>query len=130
MKIVKLLILAAVPLCIAGCTTAYTPTGFTTPRGGYLFTGTTYPSAITQPDNLPEYKIIRKVKGQGSQTSILSLVSFGDGGIIGIKRELLDEVDGADDIINLTVDTKVFSVLYMFTTCITEIEGDAIKYKK
>lgn len=128
----KTLTLASAVICaflISGCTAFYTPTGFSTPTGGAIYTGSTYGSALPCGPVLPPHKFIKRVTGMSMQTCILGLVSFGDGGLFAAKTDALKELKEADDVINITADTKMYSVLMLFTTVQTVIKGDAIQYQ-
>lgn len=125
--IVGAVLSASLILCV-GCAGVARNTGYATPVGGFLFTGTTSPAAMTPPVNLPKYEILSKVSGSCSQTGILGLVCFGDGGLLKAKAEALKNRRDADDIINITVDVDTYSVLCLFTTVVTNINGDAIRY--
>jgi hypothetical protein len=132
MKKLALLVSCAfvVALVSIGCSTAQTPTGYSTVRGGMIYNNTVYPSEIKD-SVIPlqkKFDIIGKVHGQSSQTCILSIAAFGDGGIQAAIDDSLKGTRDADEVIDIKVDSEVVNVLYLFTRVTTHIYGTAIKY--
>jgi uncharacterized protein YceK len=123
------IVVAASVALLQGCSSVMTPTGFSMPSGGFIYTGVTYPSVIDNgPGTQVPHRVIKKVHGTSEQTCILGMVAFGDGGVASASKTALSEVQGGDDIIVRQVDTEVKSILMLFTQVTTHVRGDAIQY--
>ena len=79
--------------------------------------------------DLSGVEVLGDVKGSASATNVLLVITLGDNGIEKAKMNALMKTPGADDIINIEVDSTTHSILGLFTTVTTTITGKAVKYK-
>lgn len=116
----------------SGCMSAYVPNGgYSAAYPAVIYTNETHPSFIGEKvENLSGIEILGDVKGSASASNVLLIVTLGDNSIEKAKADALRKIAGADDIINVEIDTQTHSILGIFTTVTTTINGKAIKYKK
>ena len=127
------LALGGVMFIVAGCS------GFAAqqwPRGvatGKLMGDVTYPSLMTSHTQIQlttkDFTILKTVTAEAESKSILGMFSSGDNGF----AKLFDEARaaGADDVINVRVDTREESRLSVFwCRATTRLTGTAIKWNK
>ena len=122
----------SIALICAGCMSAYVPNGgYSAAYPAVIYTNETHPSFVGERvENLSGVEILGNVKGSASASNVLLIVSLGNNSIEKAKADALSKISGADDIINIEVDTTTHSILGLFTTVTTTINGKAIKYKK
>ncbi|GEM_PF-2984680 len=124
-------VLAAGIMMLVGCTCGRTPTGFSTNFGGAIYADTTYPSVMQEPINptTRKYEVIGNVHGTSQSKQYCFLVLVGDNGINAAYQNALSTVKGADDIIDVKVDTHIEGFLsVVYTVCTTHVYGKAIRY--
>lgn len=130
-RIVGTIAIAVVLATMIGCTASgvQSPTGFSTVIGPAFFTSCRFPS-LAQPASLEgrKYKVLSNVTGTASTKSIFFFVGVGDGGINDALEDAMRNCSGADDIIDLKVDTDVTNVMWLFIKSTTIVKGKAIKY--
>lgn len=127
-----LLALVAGMVFLTGCMgmpMGYGPSGMAM---GQVYTNVTYPSDNTSRTEYQmrseDFQIAGPVRGEGASHSILGLIAFGDSGY----GEALKQAQGmgADDIINLRLDTRYLNFLYIYGRVDTIITGTGVKWKK
>lgn len=125
---------------ILGCTTLILFAGCAGPASvgpsgasaGLLFSNVTYPSAnfsLTEYHlTTADFEILGNVRGEGKSFNLLGLFSSGNSGY----EEALEQARaaGADEIINLRVDTTHIRVLGLFLQIKTIVTGTAVKWKR
>ncbi len=119
-------------LLTSGCMSTYVPNGgYAAAYPSVIYTNETHPSFVGEKmENLSGVEVLGDVKGSASASNVLLIITLGDNSIEKAKSDALRKVAGADDIINVEIDTHTHSVLGLFTTVTTTINGKAIKYKK
>ena len=104
---------------------------FGAPFPGVIYTQVTHPSFIgNKLDNTDDVEILGNAEGSASATDVLLVCTLGDCSIQAAKKDALAKYPGADDILNMEVDTQHISILSVFNTITTKINGKAVKYKK
>ena len=79
--------------------------------------------------NPEKFEILGEVEGASSNMNVLGLVAMGNGGYIPALEDAKAKA-GADALINVVVDVKKMSVLFLFSKTTTTVKGLAIKLKK
>ena len=117
-------------LC-SGCMTAYVPgSAYSAAYPSVIYTNETHPSFIgNKLSDLSGVEVLGDVKGSASAANVLLIITLGDNGVEKAKMNALMKTPGADDIINIEVDSTTHSILGLFTTVTTTITGKAVKYK-
>ena len=126
------LALLAVATCIlTGC--AMIAPGPGQPLPAVLFNSTTTPSWIGMNELYAAYPdsfvIVGMVEGHSTNTNILSLFAFGNGGYMEAVNDALSQVD-ADGIINPIVDVQSHSFLGIIAESKTTVRAYAIKKRR
>lgn len=104
---------------------------FGAPYPGAIYSHVTAASFIgNKLENTNGVEILGDAYGTASASDYLTIVSAGNCGIAAAKEDALKRFPGADDIVNIEVETRHISVLSVFTTITTIVRGKAIKYKK
>jgi len=98
-----------------------------TPVMGGLYTGVTAPITYDPGNTGLSYQILGLVEGKSSASSILGIVATGDASVYAAYQNALRQVDGAEQLIEVTVDYQVTSVLGLFASYTTIVRGKAIK---
>ena len=129
-SIILVLLLA---LFVAGCGIGYRSVPHAQGIvGGMISHAVTYPSSNFSHTQFRidsnDFDIIRTVSATGKSVSILGLFASGDNGYSKLFAEA--RAAGADDVINIKIDTRQTRVLIFFGTCQTVLTGTAIKWKK
>lgn len=115
---------------MTGCAGYMTPVGYGSASSALIYTKVGFPSAIQDMTLSPgEYRILGPADGEASSSNILGMVASGDAGVFKAYKNALQKT-GGDDLINVKVDTEVFSILGLFTNVTTKVYGQAIKYQK
>ncbi len=120
-------------LVLMGCTFGVTAMGPGGVRPGGIVTNVTYPVALNpsmdyqvrfQAENID---IMDTVEAEAKSYNILGVVAKGDSGY----GKLLERARliGAAGVMNVTVDTKYFSILGVYTEVANKLTGQAYKYK-
>ncbi len=115
----KRLVLAAVTaLSFTGCAAIGAPVGalFTSETTAHSYYSPTQPLSGTGPD----------AHGESCAMSILGLVAFGDSGYDAAYKAAVAS-SGASSLYDVRVDTKIFSILGIYTTYCTELTGRVAK---
>ena len=99
---------------------------------GGFYANVTYPSDNSSQTKYnissEDFEIIGPVRGEGASHSILGLITFGDSGYAKALKNA--EKSGADEIINLRVDTRYLNFLVIFYGRVdTIVTGTGIKWK-
>lgn len=125
-------VFAGVMLLCSGCGVAYVGnSGFAAAYPSLIYTNETHASYIApKVENFDNMEVLGHVTGTATAVNTLFIVTAGDTGIAKAKANALKHHPGAEDIVNLEVDTDVHSILGLFTSVTTTISGKAIKYKK
>jgi hypothetical protein len=98
---------------------------------GALGTAVSYPAQNTSSTQYQlssqDFEIMGPVHGEGSSLCVLGMVSAGNSGY----AEALDQARkmGADDVMNLRVDTRYFGVLFLFGKVDTIVTGTGVRWK-
>jgi len=79
--------------------------------------------------NPDKFEILGEVEGSSGNSNILGLIAMGNGGYIPALEDAKSKA-GADALINVVVDVKKMSVLFLFSKTTTTVKGLAIKLKK
>jgi hypothetical protein len=100
---------------------------------GVLAGDTTYPGALLASTKVNldsgDFEIMQTITAETYSESILGMVSTGDSGYGKLFQQA--QAVGADDVINIKVDThQVRYVLGLYTKSTTKLTGTAIKWKK
>jgi len=100
--------------------------------GGIITHAVTYPSSNFSHTQFRidsnDFDIIGTVSATGKSASVLGLFAYGDNGYSKLFTEA--RATGADDVINIRIDTRQTRVLFFFGTCKTILTGTAIKWKR
>lgn len=121
---------AAIAVVMSGCTGLQTPVGYGMARPAGIYTNMTFPSALQENSmDAKDIEILQPANGESETVNVLGISASGDGGLNKAIENALSNVKDADDMINMKVDTKVFSILGLFTTSTTKVKGLAVKYK-
>ena len=76
-----------------------------------------------------DFEILKTVTAETSSTNFLGIVGSGDSGYLKLFEKARDA--GADDVVNIKVDTRRQSILAGFyTKSTTTLMGTAIRWKK
>jgi hypothetical protein len=128
--VVCILMVAAVFL-VSGCAGF---SHYTTPGGaslGGIVGDVTYPNYVGHQVKFEltgnDFTFLKTIEAEAMSHSILGLVSFGDSGYGQLWKQAA--AAGADDIINIKVDTRLFQILGVYASSTTKVTGAAIKYK-
>ncbi|MHB8417813.1 MAG: TRL domain-containing protein [Myxococcales bacterium] len=105
-------------LALAGCAALGAPVGG-------LFTSETIPHSYFSPTE-PLSGAGAEAHGESCSMSILALVAFGDAGYDAAYKAAL-AASGASSLYDVRIDTKVFSILGLYTTYCTELTGRVAK---
>lgn len=92
---------------------------------GALFTSETIAHSYFSPTQ-PVNQMAPEAHGESCSMSILGLVALGDAGYDGAYKNALNN-SGATSLYDIRVDTKVFSILGLYTTFCTELTGRVVK---
>jgi hypothetical protein len=124
MKKLTIIALAVASLGLCGCV------GQPAPVGGLIFAHYTLPSyaSTTEFAGCP-YDEVGTVRAEGTSFSILGLVLIGDAGIASTYEKACQD-GGADAIKNLRADYRGITVLGLFASVTTRVEGTGVKFKK
>ena len=119
-------------ILLSGCQVAYVNSnGFGTVMPGAIITEQTRGGfMLPKAESLAGVEVLGRVEGRSKARNIIGLVSEGDCGIQAAKKDALSKLPGADDIINVEVDTLHKSTLGLINESTTILTGIAIKYKK
>ena len=119
-------------ILLSGCQINYlNSNGFGTVMPGVIITDQTRGGfMLSKAESLAGVEVLGKVEGRSKARNVIGLVSEGDCGIQAAKRDALSKCPGADDIINVEVDTHHKSTLGLVNESTTILTGIAIKYKK
>jgi hypothetical protein len=126
-KMLALLLIAVV--FASGCSVIQ-PTGYTRVASGALYTNVKHPTALqdpVQPFKRP-YKVLGHVHGTSTQFNTLRVAAYGDGSIDTAIKNALANAPGANDLIDIRVDTEIKSVLMVMIEVTTHVRGTAIQY--
>ena len=123
---------AIVCLSTSGCRAGYVPNNaFAGTLPGLIFTETTHPSYVGEKlSSVKDVEILGDVRGEATAVDMLLICSLGDCGLEAAKAQALSKYPGADDILNVEVDTKFRSILSVINSVTTIVRGKAVKYKK
>jgi len=110
--------------------------GKTTPCGvspGTLVGDVTYPNFTSVNTQIQltsnDFTILRTVTTEARSSSVLGLFSSGDNGYAKLFEEARNA--GADDVINIKVDTRIYRVMIgLYAEATTKMTGTAIKWNK
>jgi hypothetical protein len=129
-KLLLLVSCVAIAIAMGGCTGIQTPVGYGMASPAGIYTNMIFPSAL-QENSLEskDIEILRPANGESQTVNVLGIAATGDGGLNKAVEDALHNVKDADDLINMKVDTRVFSILGLFTTSTTKVKGLAVKYK-
>jgi hypothetical protein len=126
----KMIVLAlAAMVFVTGCSVIQ-PTGYTRVASGALYTNVKHPTALqdpVQPLKRP-YKVLGNVHGSSTQYNTLRVAAYGDGSIDTAIKNALANAPGANDLIDIKVDTEIKSVLMVVIEVTTHVRGTAIQY--
>lgn len=119
----------AIPGLGGGPTTQIGPSGVG--QGG-LFTHVSYPSENTSTTRYEltsdDFEILGPVTGRGSSMNILGIVAMGESGYEKALNQA--RAGGADELMNLRLDTDFTNILGLFKKSETVVTGTAIRWKK
>ncbi|MFP4058535.1 MAG: TRL domain-containing protein [Candidatus Brocadiia bacterium] len=133
MRRIGAIVLAVVPLLAGGCAQVVSlGPGGASP--GLVITDTTYPNAVNpsmryeigfRPDDI---ELRGPVQATARSMNVLGIASWGDSGF----GKLMDaaRAQGADGVMNVTVDTQFKTVLFLYSEVVTKLTGQAYAYKK
>ncbi|GEM_PF-3866288 len=123
------LVAVALGLVAAGC---YVPNNtYNGVLPGLLYTQETHTNHVgTQLTDASHVKIVKPVHGSATAINILGLVAAGDCSVRDAKADALEDIVAADDVLNMQVSTRVFSILGIFTSITTQVDGVAIRYHR
>lgn len=110
--------------------------GHTTPAGvglGFISGDVTYPNLINGHTQVrfdtDDFEILKTVTAEATSTNILGFFSSGDNGYGNLHRQAI--AIGADDVINVKVDTRARRILGpLYTQSTVILTGTAIRWKK
>lgn len=122
---------AMITLLCSGCV-GYAPNAsFSAIAPGAIYTNTTHPSYVApKVENFDKMEIMGYASGEATSVNILYLVAAGDNGIARAKADALKRFPGADDLVNIEVETKYHSILGIYNSVTTYVYGRAVRYKK
>ena len=135
-----MLLLVALMFAMTGCAGFQTldpgGVGNTAPMGvklGTLVGDVTFPNYVGSEVRFnidsDDFTILKTVTAEASSHNILGLVSSGDTGYGALWREAL--AIGADDVINIKVDTRCQRYVgFLYTATTVKLTGLAIKYNR
>lgn len=134
LKLISAVFCFSILLVIIGCG-GFTNTG-SNPGGvsrGILVGDVVYPSFVGGHTefkiNTDDFDILQTVTAQTSSSNVLGLFASGDNGYDALFQNAL--AVGADDVINIKVDTRRQSYLGgFFSRATTKLTGTAIRWKK
>lgn len=87
-------------------------------------------NALIQPVSRKDYTIVKtNVVGKAELKSYFSIINQGDASYATLKAAALQNAAGADDLIDISIDYYVNSVVGINTTTVI-LTGTAIKYNK
>lgn len=131
-RFAMLIVCASMLFTFTGCA------GFTGMGPGGVSRGTitadnTYPGVVYQHTQVQltskDFEILQTVTAEVSSSNMLGLFSTGDNGYAELYKKACKI--GADDVINVKVDTRTVSFLSGFyTSADTKLMGTAIRWKK
>ena len=75
-----------------------------------------------------EFDVIGEVTAEVESKSILGILASGDSGYISLYKAAKSQ--GADDVINVKIDTHYSNILNCYSVVKTKLLGLAIKWKK
>ena len=110
---------------IVGCASI---TGTPTLPLGAIYTGTTGPVSIAI-GNYPEYRIVGPAEGKSSAVGVLGIIAVGGASANEAYQDAIKRVQ-ADALVDVRVDQKITSVLWLFSKHTTIVNGTAIKFAK
>jgi hypothetical protein len=114
----SLMLAVATAFAFTGCAAVGAPVGA-------LFTSETIPHSYFSPTQ-PLSGSGPDAHGESCSMSILGLAAFGDGGYDSAYKAAVTS-SGATSLYDIRVDTKVFSILGLYTTFCTELTGRVAK---
>lgn len=104
---------------------------FGSPYPGAIYNHVTSTSYIgNKLDNNKNVEILGNAYGTATAADYFMIISAGNCGVVSAKEDALRKFPGADDILNMEVETRNISILGVFSTVTTIVHGKAIKYKK
>ena len=120
-----------ISLLCTGCVGYFPNAGFSAIFPGAIYTNTTHASYVApKTENFDKMEVLGTALGEAKSVNIMYLVTIGDNGIAKAKADALNRFPGADDIINMEVDTQYHSIVGFYTTVTTIVHGKAVKFKK
>ena len=128
MKKLMMLVLATV---MAGCAMFGGTGGPTAAWPGTIMNDTTYPGYAQweQVDyKARDFEVIGEVTAEVQSSSILGIICSGDSGYISLYKAAKSQ--GADDVINVKIDTHYYNIMNCYSKVTTKLLGLAIKWKK
>jgi hypothetical protein len=126
------LVLASPLLVITGCAGFSGGVGPSGVSLGSFAGNVTYPSLLAQRTDFvldtDDFTVIGPVSAQTSSMNVLGIVGAGSSGY----GELLKaaRAKGADDVMNIKLDTQRMSILSIYTRSTTILTGTAIRWKR
>lgn len=120
---------AASAIFLAGCAGVTTNNGMPVPLFGFAYTEMSAGSFIQDKVNKDFDVIQRDVFASATATSYFTFIATGDVSYETLKKQALQNIPGANDLIDITVDYKMENVIGINKITVT-LRGTAVKYKK
>lgn len=118
-----------VAMLLSGCAGMVTYNGMPSPFPGSIYSRMQV-GAMIQPKQVKDYEVIKyNATAEGQAVSIWMVVSTGDISYETLKKRALATAPGADDLINVEVDSRQHNIVGVNEVTVT-LTGTAIKYKK
>ena len=116
-------------LSASGCM-VMTPTGPSSVYPAVIYTDMKMPAQMQESISAKtrRYQVLGEVHGQSQTQMILLIAAYGDGSFEAARVDALRKIPGAQDLIDVRVDTEVSSFLTLFNKVVTHVNGKAIKY--
>ncbi len=135
-KNIILLTCAVALMFLTGCAAALSNVSYRQPVGvthGFAFGDVTYPTLLNSHTEIKldtdDFEIIKTVSVEATSMNVLGIVGLGDNGYIKLFEKA--RMAGADDIINIKVDTQTQSILtFVYRKATTKLTGTAIRWRK
>jgi hypothetical protein len=117
-------------IALVGCAGFGGPSGVTGAFPGTIYTQAIYPAYASwgQVEYKRDFDIVGEVNGDAESSSILGIICTGNSGYAKLYEAA--KAKGADDVINVKIDTHYSNILGVYSKVITKLSGVAIKWKK
>lgn len=121
---------------LMGCAGGFSNVSYSQPVGsahGFIYGNVTYPAFLNGHTEIKldtdDFEIVKTVTVEATSMNILGIVGLGDNGYIKLFEKA--RMAGADDIINIKVDTQTWSILtFVYKKATTKLTGTAIRWRK